>query len=150
MPVVTEGLITRPEQLVDVLHDLLKDSDIPFEYYSKYDEDLIPAYPAVQIQPGTLDRDLGGTHTFNIGLRALIYVLHGDMTVSRQVRTHEDLLLVTRVAQLLEDNMTLDNQIIHGFVEDETPTALPPRKRGGSIIISTRMSWIGLVKTRFK
>jgi hypothetical protein len=151
MPVVTvENRITRPEHLVEYLSLLVEDSSLPFAYIAKYDETLIPEYPACQIQPGTMDKDVHGTHTFMIGLRAFLYVMHAKMTVGHQVRSLEDLQLATDLVALLEQDLTFGGRVISGWVDSETPATFPPRASKGDIVVGTRLTWNGLQEVRFK
>jgi len=150
MPVVTPTRIVRPEELVDALANLIETGIPEFNYISKYDEDLIPEYPCCQIQPGDTSRQYHGTHTLMIFLRAFIFVMHDKVTMSKRVRSEEDLLLATKVVALLDANISLDRRIIDGLVESEVPTALPPRTRKGDIVVCTRIGWVGKVETRFK
>jgi hypothetical protein len=151
MPVATTPTtITRPEELVEFLADMFMKSSLGFGYVAKYDEKLIPKYPAVHIQAANFDKTLHSSSTFLIGMRAAIHVLHGDMMQDRQTRNYEDLRLATKVVDFLEADMTLGMHVIHGFVEGEVPGVLPPRVTKGEAIISTRLNWFGISQRRFK
>lgn len=150
MPVVVPARISRPEELIEVLTDLIELGIPEFKFISKYDEDLIPDYPCCQIQPADLSRNFHGTHTLEIFLRAYIFVMHDKLSQSKRVRTEEDLILATKVVQLLDTDITLGGKVIDGIVESEVPTALPPRTTKGDIVVSTRISWIGRSQVRFK
>lgn len=164
MPVATAdsiGTITRPEELVEHFADLIQGSLLPFAYVAKYDENLIPEYPAVLIQPGVFSKEVEGLYSFLYDLRAIIYVLHAKMTVSKQRRSLEDLQLATALVELLEADMTLGqyqdldtleyhNRIIFGYVEQELAAALPPRTEKSDAVVGTRLTWRGINKVRFK
>ena len=154
MPVVavTPSNITRPEELIEFLADMFEDAlpTLGFEYVAKYDEKLIPKYPAIHVQAAAFDKQLHSTATFLVGMRAAIHVLHGSLALDRQTRTYEDLRLATKVVDFLEADMTLGEHVIHGFVESEIPGALPPRVTKGEAIISTRLNWFGISERRFK
>jgi hypothetical protein len=152
MPIVaaTPTTITRPEELVEYLSEMFKQSELGFEYIAKYDEKLIPKYPALHLQAANFDKTLHSTNNFLIGMRAAIHVLHGDMMQDRQTRNYEDLRLATQVVSFLESDMTLGQHITHGFVESEIPGVLPPRVTKGEAIISTRLNWFGISLRRFK
>lgn len=152
MPVVatTPTLITRPEELVEFLASFFADSELGIEYIAKYDEKLIPKYPALHIQAANFDKTLHSTSTFLIGMRAAIHVLHANLMQDRQTRNYEDLRLATKVVDYLESDMTLGEHVIHGFVESEIPGVLPPRVTKGEAIISTRLNWMGINQRRFK
>lgn len=163
MPVatLTQTSITRPEELVEALAELVADSTLSFQYVAKYDEQLIPQYPAVLIQPAQFEKELHATHTFLITLRATIYVLHAKLTVSKQRRSLEDCQLATQLVNLLESDLHLGsyydevdqvtrNRVITGYVESEIPAALPPRSELGDAVVSTRLSWFGINERRFR
>lgn len=150
MPIVDIETITRPEELVEYLADFIGSSEIPFNYVAKYDEQLIPEYPCVQIQAGTTDKFIHGTHTFVIALRAYLYIMHSKMTDDKRTRNLNDMLLATDVVNLLEADLTLGGRVINGFVDSETPAAFPPRSRKGDVVVGTRLLWNGIVQTRFK
>jgi hypothetical protein len=151
MPVVTTPTtITRPEELVEFLAEYLDQPSFGFAYIAKYDEKLIPNYPAVHIQAANFDKTLHTTNQFLIGLRAMIHVMHANMNHDRQTRNYEDLVLATQVVNYLEGDMTIGGHVIYGFVENEVPGVLPPRVTKGEAIISTQLSWMGIALRRFK
>lgn len=149
MPTVTVSPITRPEDLIKFLSDYLVDSTIPVNSVIKYDEALLSDYPAIQIMPGQFQKDLHGTHTWLLTFRVEIFVMHSKMTLSRTTRTEEDLALATQVVAYLERDLSFGGRIIAGFVESETPNAMPPRSNKGAPIISTRLVWAGTTEARF-
>lgn len=149
MPIVTTEPFTRPEHVIEFLAGYLSDSTIPLEYVAKYDEPLLPQYPAAQILSGPMEKSVHGTRTFLLTFRAEIYVMHGKMTESRATRNLRDLQLATQVVAYLENDMELGGRIIAGFVESEIPGAMPPRTDKGAPIISTRLSWAGTQEARF-
>lgn len=150
MPLLTVTSLVRPEDVVEFLADYLNDSPLPLAYVAKYDEPLIPEYPAVQIMSGPLTKAVHGLHTWLLTLRADIYVMHARMTESRATRNYEDLVLTTQIVSYLERDLKLGKRIIQGFVENETPGAMPPRSEKGAAIVSTRLGWIGTNEARFK
>lgn len=150
MPVVVSSTITRPEELVEFLADYFAGSELPFEYIAKYDELLIPKYPALHIQAAPFDKTLHSTDTFLVALRASIHILHANMMEDRQTRNYEDLALATQTVDFLESSMTLGGKIIQGWVESEVPGVLPPRVTKAEAIVSTRLNWIGIQQRRFK
>lgn len=134
--------------MVEFVADLLEDSDIDFRYVAKYDEQLIPEYPAVQVQPGATDKMLHGTHTFNLALRAYIYVMHSNLDDSKRVRSFEDLALATKVVSLLENDLSFGGRFIAGFVESENFGAMPIAK--DTAVVSTRLHFVAMSQSRFK
>lgn len=142
--------ILRPEVLVEHMADIIGDELTDFKFVSKYDENLIPDYPCVQIQPGETSREFHSTGTFLVYLRAFVYVMHDTFTQTKRVRSREELLLVTKVVDFLHNDITLGGRVIDGFVQNETPAVLPPRKKGGDMVVTTRIDWVCKNQKRFK
>jgi len=149
--VVAAGtLIKRPEELVEFLADAIEKSNLPFESILKYDQDLVTEYPVVQIVPGAFDKQIGGTHTFELIIRADMYVMHGNMTESYVTRSLNDMLLATSVVQFLEGpNLSLDGRLVQGYVDNERPGVMPPRVSKGSAIVVTRLGYRAESRARF-
>src|SRR5215831_10992667 len=99
MPVVTIDVITRPEHLVEYLASLMEDNnlDLGMRTIAKYNERLMPEYPAMIILAGPAQKEFHGTHTFAVTLRADLYILHAKLTTDRQTRSYEDLVMATDV-----------------------------------------------------
>lgn len=151
MPVVEIAKITRPEHLVEYLAQIFEDQmSPPFNYISKYDEKLIPDYPCLQVQPGPSSKELHGTHTFQIYLTVHMYIMHDTLTVSRRVRSLEDLQFATQVVEFLESDISLGGRVIDGFISDEAPAVVPPHSPKTPAMVSTRLTWVGKTQTRFK
>lgn len=150
MPVVTVQPITRPEELVTYFVELFEESTLGLGFVSKYDEELIPKYPAIQVQPGETDKSITGTHTMAVGLRATMYVMHATLTFSKRDRSQADLELATECIKLIEKSMTLGGRVIQGYVERDKPMVLPPRSTKGDAVVSTRIDYVGLQQIRFK
>lgn len=150
MVVATPTIILRSEDLVEYISNLIDNSDLPFAYIAKYNERLIPKYPSVQIQPGGLTEEPHSTHTRLVTMHAFLYVMHAKMSVSHQSRALEDLLIVTQLKGLIEQDVTFGGRIIHGFVDEEIPAVFPPRSPKSDIVIGTRMSWTGIQQRRWR
>jgi hypothetical protein len=151
MPVVTiPDKITRPEDLVEFFEQFFAAGPFSLEYIAKYDEELIPKYPALHIQAAPFDKTLHSTHTFLVALRASIHILHANFMVDRQTRNYQDLKLASQVVDYLENDMTLGGKVIQGWVESETPGVLPPRVTKADAVVSTRLNWLGMQQRRFK
>jgi hypothetical protein len=149
MPIVAAPLITRPEHVIEFISDYLANSSLPLAYVAKYDEPIIPTYPAALVMSGGFQKEIHATHTWLLTLRAEIYVMHAKMTVDRATRNYEDLVLATQIVEYLERDLTLGGKIIAGWVESETPGAMPPRNAKGSAVVSTRLLWAGTTEARF-
>lgn len=141
--------IERPEHVVEYLAGYLADSTLPLEYVAKYDEPLLPQYPAALVMSAQFTKEVHGTHTWLLTLRADIYVMHALMTESRATRNLSDLQLATKIVAYLEQDMKLGGRLIHSWVENEIPGAMPPRGEKGAAVVSTRLSWQGIAEARF-
>lgn len=141
--------ILRPEDVVECIAALLADSTIPLEYVAKYDEPLLPRYPAALVMTAPFTKAIHATHTWRLTLRAEIYVMHAEMTKDRATRNYEDLQLATQIVNYLEADMTLGRRLINSFIESETPGAMPARITKGAAVVSTRLGWQGLAESRF-
>jgi hypothetical protein len=141
--------IRRPEDCVEFLAAYIELGSLGFEYIAKYDEPLLPVYPAVQIMSGPMQKDLHGTHTWLLTIRAEIFVFHARMTQSRQTRSRDDLLLATKLVDYLERDISMGDKIIAGWVEAEIPGARPPSNNKGAAVISTRLTWSCTNEARF-
>lgn len=141
--------LLRPEHVVEFIAAYLSDSTLPLEYVAKYDEPLLPKYPAVLVMPAPFNKAFQGTHTWRLTLRAEIYLMHADMNLDRATRNKQDMELASQVVAYLERDMKLGGRLIQSFVESETPGAMPPRGEKGAAVVSTRMTWQGLQEARF-
>lgn len=151
-------MIHRPEEATDLIFDLLQVNagSLGISYVGYGDEELIPSYPAVVLTPGVVDRKLHATHTFQVVLMVTMWVYHAKLTVSRKIRTKEDLLLATGIVELLHtppnSHLGFDagntRNIIYGYVESEHPGTIMTRKR--TPVIGTSLSWMGTTQRRFQ
>jgi hypothetical protein len=142
-------VINRPEHAVEYLALLLKESTLPLEYVAKYDEPLLPNYPAAVVRSGQYTKEVHGTQTWLLTLRCEIYVMHARMTEDRATRNLEDLKLATKVVSLLERDKKLSGRVIFSHVENEVPGAMPPRSEKAAAVVSTRLAWQAITEARF-
>lgn len=149
MPVATIQKILRPEHAVEYLAEFISDSDLGIKQILKYDQGLVDEYPAVQIFPADFAKEIHGTHTFQLGIRVDIYVMHADMTLSRMMRNYEDLALASELVDYLENDMTLGNRVIHGWIASETFAVRPPRTTKATGVVGTLLRWAALQQRRF-
>lgn len=146
-----ETLIYRPEEAVEMIADTIEENAerLEIQFVGKYDERLLPRYPAVNVSSGQLTKEVHATHTFALTLRCLIWVYHANMTMTHKERSLEDLLLATSLVSLLEDDPTFNGKLIFGFVSAEIPGVIAPRAGRGEPIVGTRIEWEGVTQQRF-
>jgi hypothetical protein len=152
MPVVTQAYYTRPEEMVDhFFNDIQQNAEVlGLAFVGTYDEKLIPAYPAVVISAGPVEKELHGTATYLVKLRTFFYVMHAQLTLDHRMRNQEDLELATRISEFIERDMTLGGKVIHHWVESEVPGVLSPRTTKGDAVVGTRLHNSALSGRRFK
>jgi hypothetical protein len=144
-------LYSRPEHIVEHFVDMLTEYSgaLGIEAIGSYDEKLLPRYPAVVVTPGTTQKSLHATHTFNITFVCAFYVYHARLTDTYKARSKADLELATSIITLLEADMSLGNNIIQGWVESDTPGVMQPRSAKGAMVVGTRINWSGISQSRF-
>jgi hypothetical protein len=141
MPVIE--LITKPEEAVEMLYDLIRENAgvLGMEYVGQYDENLLPRYPNVVISPGVKTKEVHGTHTFLVTLRCILWIYHAQLTVTHTERSQEDLAFATAIETLIETDKTFGQRVIFGFVESSTPGIIAARTGKGEGIVGTRLAW---------
>lgn len=144
-------MFTRPEEVTEYFVELLTRASgaLGIETVASYNENLLGRYPAVVVSPGTTQKELHATHTFNITLISGLYVYHAKLTENHRTRSKVDLELATGIIALLETDMSLGNNIIQGWVESDTPGVMQPRSTKGELVVGTRINWSGISQSRF-
>jgi hypothetical protein len=142
-------MFVSPEEVIEYIHDKLSNEAPEFgiKFVGKYEEELLPEYPAIRVTPGPLGRDIHGTHTFNNEFLVDVWVYHARMSASHGTRSKEDLELCTQVRQLMHKDMTLGGNVVYGFFLAENPGIVNRPK--GAAVVGTRMVWSGLGQERF-
>jgi hypothetical protein len=149
-------MITTTWQAVDMLADRLAAQSGPLglKFVGKYDERLIPKYPAVVVLPGPRAKTLHGTRTFQVAFQLELYIYHANLSLTKRERSKADLQLVDRIEQELETDYrwadeTGDSSVIHGYVSSENPGVLQPRAGKSTSVICTRLTWNAISQRRF-
>lgn len=149
MVVVTSFI--RPEEFVDHFYeDLSEEAEtLGLAYVGSYDEALIPAYPAIVVSAGPVEKELHATHTFLYTNRTLFYVMHALLTVDHRIRNQQDLELATALSSFIERDKTLGERIVFGYIESEVPGVLTPGANKGSAVVGTRLHYRATSEGRF-
>jgi hypothetical protein len=147
-------LFNTPEETMDYLHDLLSfhAEMLGIRFVGYGEERLIPEYPAVLIGAGTLNREVHATHTFQLTLMLELFIYHAKLSESHHTRTREDLKLVTRVREVLHDNLVCPDdsgtkQVIFSYVNAEDPVFI--RRPRNEAVVGSRMEWLATTQERF-
>jgi hypothetical protein len=140
------GLDHRIRIVTNAIHKLIQDNEGPLglNFVGKYDEKRVPKYPSAVISPGTRSKNFLAMNKFDIELSVTIWVYHGDMTVSHATRNEEDLILVDKIEEVLEEDYTLGGLVVFGYVATQEPGIVQPRSSKSEIIAGTRMDWVAL------
>jgi hypothetical protein len=135
----------RPEEVVEYLSAKFTTEATPLglQYIGKYDEKMIPKYPAVVVSAGGVTKVIGGTHKYTLEIRTFVWVYHGKATLTYTERSLADLQLATAIVASVEADMTLGGNVVHGYFVDETPGVLQPRATKSDLIVGTRLAhWV--------
>lgn len=146
------ALINTAKEARNLIYDLIEanKSSLGVGFVGVDDEQRLPYYPAVVCSAGPVERTLGATHTFDLGLRVFIWVYHAELAIGHRARSDKDLDLADAIIDLVEQDMTFGDKVIHGFVETQAPGLFQPRNQeGGALIIGTRMTWAALSQKRW-
>jgi len=150
------AMVTDTWELVDMIADRLdvKSGPLGVKFVGRYDEKIIPEYPAVVVIPGSRAKELHGLHTFQIALQASLYVYHANLNQSKRERSKSDLQLVARLEQELETDFRWVDEngaarVVHGFVSSEEPGLLQPHANKSTVVICTRLTWRAISQRRF-
>jgi hypothetical protein len=145
---------TEPQQIMDYLYDLFQTNqqNLGVAHIAYGEETLIPAYPAVIVTAGPVAREIHGTHTFDLRFMLELWVYHANLESSHQVRTREDLDLVSNLRSLLHEHLRLFGsdgkpQVIFSWVSAEDPAFI--RRPGSRTVVGTRLEWQAMSQERF-
>lgn len=139
-------MFKRPEEFLSYVSDLMTVNmdNFGIQYVGDGTQNLIPAYPAVDVTVGKVNRRIHATQQFEIIVDINLWIYHANLNVSHQVRTYEDLHLVTQIVELLHSLRTgngpnpNDTDFVDAFVQDEDP-GIQPKKSGA--VVTTRILW---------
>lgn len=150
------ALLTNTWEIIDMVVGKLESRSGPLgiQYVGKYDEKRIIQYPAVVVVPGTRDKEVHATNTFQVGIELGLYVYHADLTLTKRERSKADLQLVSDIEAELElDYRWLDEdgapRLIFSYISNEEPGVLQTRNRKSAVVIGTKMTWRALSQRRF-
>lgn len=143
-------------EVADVLIDKLKDNSGPLgiNYVGSYDEKRLPRYPAVVVSPGSRTKEIAGVGKFDVAFLVDLWVYHAELTLSHAARSKKDLQLVADIETLLESDYNLKDgngidQIVFGFVTNETPGIMQGNANKTEMIVCTRMQWMATSRRGF-
>lgn len=140
----TDSLYVVAIELQAVMEQSKDDLGVEDVWYG--DQNTMPRYPAVCVEPSDMIREIAGTglggateNTFQV----IIYVYHGPLQDLSKNRKEAD-ELCARIEFLLHNNLQLNGKVIHGFiVRNESGAA----DKAGSLLAAHRLTWEGKSKT---
>lgn len=144
-------MFERPEQVVDYWIDFIgqRKGQLGFNQVTGYDQKIATDYPLMAISPGKLEKQLHGSRTWLYVWRTQFFVMHATASGDHLQRSREEAALVTRTVAAIELDKTMQDQIIFGYVEGETPGVIQPLTTKGALVLSTRLDWVGTSEGRF-
>ncbi len=145
-------MYTQPEQIIVYLETFLKAhaTTLGLHYVcaAADAEEIVPAFPAAIIVAGSKSKEKIISHKFGIGLTAEIFIMHGDLTEDHRDRNIADMVLASAVEALLDNDPTLGGNVVDGYINGIDP-GFVTRKKGTGIVITSKMSWIGISRSTF-
>lgn len=154
-------MYSRPEELLKHFIELFKSNQglLGLAYIATQEENLIPEYPALQVQMGEVAREDHGTQRFLVTFEASFWIYHANYESTRAVRNVEDMELATKVVHFLHelDNRALrtggitgENKLLGGSgrVQREVPGFV--FREAGSRIVTTRLMWVGASQVNYE
>lgn len=149
MASVDTVLFTESREVATYLYELLQEAagELGIGFVG-YGEKLRPQYPAVVVMPGAKSKQLHATHTFNVLMETTILVYHAVLSNSTVTRTKDDLELVERIENLIEQGeMNLNGHCIFVYVRDTLAGTVA--RPTGEQVIGSRMLIETLSQKRF-
>jgi len=106
------------------------------------DQNLIPKFPAVCVEPGELTRTIDGTrraqNDFEVFL--MVYVSKiGDV----QVTSKKVLEVAEAISDVLESDVQMNNTVIWGHVSNVTPGIV---QKGNTLLRAARLRWVAMTR----
>jgi hypothetical protein len=144
-------MFQRIEDVLDYAHDLVetRKGDIGLEYVAYGSDQLLPKYPACVIAPGQTRTQKHGTHYFMTIFHIEMLVLHAKLSVSRAIRTREDLELTSRTVTALADDPTCGGLAMFSYFTDEVPQNIRTGTKSYPVL-GTQLSWLVEARVPFK
>lgn len=151
MPVATFTSFVRLEDLIEFWLQELDEAkdDLGFKFVGGYDEKVVTDYPAVVLGSGATTKEVSGTHTYLIQHQLDMYIHHAEASKTHRTRSLEMLKLVTTLTNFLENDLTLSDRLIFGYVLSERPGLIQPRTNPSVFIVSTIINYQATLKARF-
>jgi len=138
--------------IANAMYDFLNSNAGPLglNYVGKWDEKRLPRYPSVVIAPNDRVKSLRGMSTFEVDISLSLWVYHGDMTVPHAVRSEQDIVLVEKIEDLIEQDYTLGGLVVFGYIATQVSGIVQPTSRKSDVIAGTRMDWVAMSQRRLR
>jgi len=143
-------------EILDMVVERLESKSGPLglKFVGKYNEKIIPNYPAVVVLPGPRVKTYHGLHTFNVLVQLDLYIYHANLSLTKRERSKADMQLVSNVEAELDSDFLWRSesgapQLINAFVSNEEPGVMQPRAGKSSLVICTKLTWRATSQRRF-
>lgn len=143
-------LTTKTSVVTQAIIDLLEANSVSLGLKQVFygDEELIPKYPSVGVDPGPLRRNYTGEslRTDN-NFTVYLMVYHGAIRSAQITRKAADVLAET-IVDLLHTNVRLGEGSAQLLIDSLVTVTEPGfAKRGNELLQTTRIQWTGYNKT---
>ncbi len=106
------------QKVVDILEGESTRLGLKGVYFG--DQELIPEYPAVTVEPGTKTRTIRALHEYELNLTTTIYLYHGKVQ-SSETTMKENTALAEELEDVLAEHRKMDGVIINSIVTRMDP-----------------------------
>lgn len=142
------ALTDRSSEVTTYISNLLKERMIELEIKDVWygDQNNIPRFPAVAVEPGPFNRGLsgiGGKGRTDNTITVYLLVYNNNIKDVQKTRQDTD-QLAEQLMDVLHEDVTMGGLVIHGFVNTIEPGYTV---RGNNLLRSSRVTWTGMTKT---
>lgn len=136
----------KPTVVSQYIYDLLTDNkqELGIEDVFDGDQELIPRTPAICVLIGDYGRELTGAPFRTDNAFTIYLMVYHAKIQDNQLNYRECNELAEAVMDLMHQNKTLGDNVIHGFVTSIEPGYV---RQGRSLSYVSRLTWYGLTKT---
>jgi hypothetical protein len=147
-------LTDQTDRITDVVDSILRKVEqnkdrLGVEYIFYRDQEKIPSFPAICVEPGPLTKTLtgvGGKGRTDNNFTVFLIVYIGHIGAQEEASKESD-KLAELLMDIIHEDMTLGGLVAHGFVAEITPGYSFREK---ATIKAARLTWRGLSKTLMK
>lgn len=139
-------MFLRTDEVVDYLTTILtpQASGWGINGVYEWDNNLTPNSPALVLIGQPRLREYVGAHNFKITFRVTMFVVNGNMNISKSARQSATEVMSDNIVAYLDANMNLGGNIVQGWVERDVGGTLELKR--GNVWVGHRIDWVGEVR----